>query len=127
MRYISILAVFLALLNVNAAFAIDSGITGQKVKLGGLNKTTARVEQFEIEIGQIYRFERLEIIARACEKAPPIKKPESTVFLSIVEEDFDSTKASIFNGWMYASSPTLNALDHPLYDIWVLECVVVES
>jgi len=90
--------------------------------LQGLDKTTARVSTIEAPIGGIARFGTLEIIARACKKKPPTEPPESAAFLEITDVRPDSPAVRIFSGWMFASSPALSALEHPVYDVWVIDC-----
>lgn len=90
--------------------------------LQGLDKTTARVSTVEAPIGGIARFGTLEIVARACHKKPPTETPESSAFLEITDVRPDSPALRIFSGWMFASSPALSALEHPVYDVWVVDC-----
>ena len=90
--------------------------------LQGLDKTTARVSTVEAPIDDVARFGTLEIIARACHKKPPTETPESTAFLEIVDVRPDSPAISVFTGWMFASSPAVSAMEHPVYDIWVVDC-----
>ena len=94
----------------------------QTVVLQGLDKVTARVSTIEAPLGDTVTFGTLEIIARHCDKRPPEETPESTAFLDIWEVRPLEPAKSIFRGWMFASSPALNALEHPVYDIWVLDC-----
>ncbi len=90
--------------------------------LQGLDKVTARISTIEAPMGETVRFGTLEIIARACDKRPPEEPPESTAFLDIWELRRGEPPTSVFRGWMYASSPALSALEHPVYDVWVLDC-----
>ena len=99
--------------------------TLQAAILQGLNKTTARVSTIEAPIGILARFGTLEITARACKKKPPTETPESTAFLEIVDVRPDSPSVAIFTGWMFASSPAISALEHPVYDIWVIDCAQI--
>ena len=92
------------------------------VILQGLDKVTARVSTIEAKVGEVVRFGTLEIIARHCDKRPPEEPPESAAFLDIWEIRPGDPAVSLFRGWMFASSPALNALEHPVYDIWVLDC-----
>jgi len=94
----------------------------QTVVLQGLDKVTARVSTIEAPLGDTITFGTLEIIARHCDKRPPEDLPESTAFLDIWEVRPLEPAKSIFRGWMFASSPALNALEHPVYDVWVLDC-----
>ncbi len=90
--------------------------------LQGLDKVTARVITFEAPLGEVIRFGTLEIITRHCDKRPPEETPESAAFLDISEVRQGEPTASLFRGWMFASSPALSALEHPVYDVWVLDC-----
>jgi hypothetical protein len=90
--------------------------------LQGLNKVTARVSTIEAPVGSTIRFGTLEVIARHCDKRPPEETPESTAFMDIWEARPGESAVSLFRGWMFASSPALSALEHPVYDIWVLDC-----
>lgn len=93
-----------------------------RVVLQGLDKVTARVTTIEAQIGEVVKFGTLEIVARYCDKRPPEETPESAAFLDIWENRPGEPSVSLFRGWMFASSPALNALEHPVYDIWVLDC-----
>jgi len=91
--------------------------------LQGLDKVTARISTFEAPFDVPVRFGSLVIQARACHKAPPTEPPESTAFLEI-DETFETTlPRDLFTGWMFASSPAVSALEHPVYDVWVVDCM----
>ena len=90
--------------------------------LQGLDKVTARVSTIEAPVGQAVRFGSLEIIARICDKRPPEETPESAAFLDIWESHPGQAAVTLFRGWMFASSPALSAMEHPVYDVWVLDC-----
>ena len=90
--------------------------------LQGLDKVTARISTIEAPIGETVRFGTLEIIARVCDKRPPEEPPESSAFLDVWELRRGEPPTSVFRGWMFASSPALAALEHPVYDVWVLDC-----
>lgn len=90
--------------------------------LGGLDKITARVATIEAPVGRPVRFGTLEIIARSCKERRPEENPESAAFLDIWELKPNQPAHSLFRGWMFASSPALSAMEHAVYDIWVLDC-----
>ena len=90
--------------------------------LQGLDKVTGRVSTIEVPLGDVTRFGTLEIIARTCDKRPPEETPESVAFLDIWEVRRGEPTVSVFRGWMFASSPALSALEHPVYDVWMLDC-----
>jgi hypothetical protein len=94
--------------------------------LQGLDKTTARISKFEAPVGKSVRFGRLVITVQACVKHPPEEEPESAAYLQIDEvrpgERNSVISQRVFNGWMFASSPALSALENPIYDVGVLDC-----
>lgn len=112
-----------------AAHAQDDGPDGAPelgsvgAVLQGLDKVTARISTFEAPFDVPVRFGSLLIQARACHKAPPTEAPESTAFLEIDETFETSLPRDVFTGWMFASSPAVSALEHPVYDVWVVDCM----
>ncbi|MFQ5984124.1 MAG: DUF2155 domain-containing protein [Alphaproteobacteria bacterium] len=90
--------------------------------LQGLNKVTARVSTIEAPLDRRVTFGILEIAVRACHNTPPEEPPESAAFVEVREVKPGEAGESLFTGWMFASSPALSALEHPVYDIWVLDC-----
>ena len=90
--------------------------------LHGLNKVTARVSEFEIEIGDTTKFGSLLITMHSCQASDPLDQPESAVLLEIEDKKPNEMPKLIFSGWMFASSPAINSLEHPVYDVWVKEC-----
>lgn len=102
-------------------------IEADVVVLQGLDKVTARTRKFRVPVGSSRNFGSLEITARHCYKTPPEEPPERKAFLEIVDVRPDRKAVKIFSGWMFASSPALNALEHPVYDIWVTDCRVTDA
>ena len=88
----------------------------------GLDKVTARISTFDAPVGTFVRFGTLQIIARTCDKRPPEETPESATFLDISEVRPGEPTVTVYRGWMFASSPAIAAMDHPVYDVWVLDC-----
>ena len=113
----------LATMPPRAALAIEGDI----VVLQGLDKVTARVWTFEARIGEAVRFGTLEIYPRFCDRTPPEEPPESKAFLDIYEARQGEERADLFHGWMFASSPALNALEHPVYDVWLIDCKTTQN
>lgn len=99
----------------------------QTAVLQGLDKITARVSTIEAPIGKAVHFGALEITVNACDKRPPEEPPESTAFLEVVERKVNEEPHLLFRGWMFASSPAVSALEHPVYDIWVLDCTTAST
>lgn len=113
--------IVLALLLVVIALRVDA-FPGDLAVMQGLDKVTARVSTFQAPLGATVRFGTLSITVHSCERTPPEEPPESSVFLEILEIRQDEPSVPLFSGWMFASSPALSALEHPVYDVWVLEC-----
>jgi hypothetical protein len=90
--------------------------------LRALDKVTARTTTLEAPVDESTFFGSLEIIAKTCDKAPPEELPESAAFLDIYETVDGDTIENVFRGWMFASSPGLSAMEHRVYDIWVIDC-----
>jgi hypothetical protein len=90
--------------------------------LRALDKVTTRVSTLVAPLNEAAAFGNLEIVPRHCDKRPPEEPPETAVFLEIWELRSDQPPMHIFTGWMFASSPGLSAIEHPIYDIWVLDC-----
>lgn len=123
----AVLAAVLGLLGSAAASAQGTDLSLPVAVLGGLDKVTARVVTMTAPVGEPVRFGTLEIIARACKKHRPEESPESAAFLDVWELRADAPTQSLFRGWMFASSPALSAMEHPVYDIWVLDCVAEDK
>ena len=118
----------LALAVLMAVPAQADNLIGDKVVLRALDKVTATTEDYTVVVGENLRYGSLDIKVRHCEKRPPEETPETFAFLQISDARLDGTggeseAAKLFSGWMFASSPALSALDHPVYDIWVLDCL----
>jgi len=94
----------------------------EEAVLQGLDKITARISTIKVAVGETVNFGSLQITLRACDKKPPEETPESAAFLQIVEQKQGEQPVTRFSGWMFASSPALSAMEHPVYDLWVLDC-----
>ena len=103
--------------------ALAAGPTerNNKALMEGLDKVTARVVRIEVTLQQPVRFGTLLITLDACFTTPPTEAPEAAAFIQIDDLDLDR-KERIFSGWMYASTPSLHALEHPVYDVWLTGC-----
>ena len=122
--YSSVLAAVLIVFGGGAGFAQSTPVSDpNKVAiLQGLDKVTARISTFEAPVGVTVAFGTLEIVVRDCRKRPPEEPPESFVFLEIDEIRRGERPKRVFAGWMFASSPALSALEHPVYDVWAVDC-----
>ena len=108
-------------LTVNDAIPGKDGIR-RMVILRGLDKITARATTIYAPIGVSVKYATLAITARYCYSTPITETPETTAFLQIIDHRPDEPERKVFSGWMLASSPSLNGVEHPLYDVWVISC-----
>lgn len=93
------------------------------VVLRSLDKITARTTTFEVQVGKTVQFGTIYIRPQSCRETPPVEEPESAAFLQVWEKRPDALDSEwVFSGWMFASSPGLSPMDHPVYDVWVLDC-----
>ncbi len=123
-----LLGVLLALPLAAASAQELSSRPGTVLVMRGLDKVTARTEDFEIRIGEEFQFGSLTILPRYCRERPPEETPEIFVFVEIFDRRQDEDGiieeggARVFSGWMFASNPALNPLEHPVYDVWPIDC-----
>ncbi len=87
-----------------------------------LDKITARMSTEEVFIDDMMELGNLRVTPRRCLKNPPTETPESSAFLEIYELPKNLEPSPVFQGWMFASSPALNAMEHPVFDVWLLDC-----
>jgi len=118
----SIVLVLAFLLIETPAFAVVPTIEKPIAIVRALDKMTARVEVIELPMDKAVTFGSLVVNARTCRVTPPEEQPESAVFLEIGELKPGEKDAPVFHGWMFASSPALSAMEHPIYDIWLIGC-----
>jgi hypothetical protein len=101
-------------------------IEGNKLVIQGLDKITARIQTFEVGVGETHKFGVLDIFVERCVFSKPIFKPESLAFIKI-KDNSDRLSEVKFSGWMFASSPALNALENPVYDVSILDCKKIDK
>lgn len=95
---------------------------GTVLTMRGLDKITGRPTSITAQIAKPIKFATLTITARFCYSTPQSETPETAAFVQIEDHRPDQPARRIFSGWMYASSPGLNGVEHPLYDVWVISC-----
>ena len=88
----------------------------------GLDKITGRIISFDVAINETVRFGALEVTPRACYTRPPTEAPTTDGFIEVDEVTLQGELKRIFTGWMFAASPGLNAVEHPIYDVWLTDC-----
>ncbi|MBM3530427.1 MAG: DUF2155 domain-containing protein [Alphaproteobacteria bacterium] len=88
----------------------------------GLDKITGRIITFDVAIDETVRFGALEVTPRACYTRPPTEAPYTDGFVEVDELTLQGELRRLFTGWMFAASPGLNAVEHPIYDVWLADC-----
>ena len=88
----------------------------------GLDKITGRIVSFEVAVDETVQFGSLQMTPRVCYTRPPTESAKTTAFLEVDEVTLDNKYRRIFTGWMFASSPGLHAIEHPIYDVWLVDC-----
>jgi len=88
----------------------------------GLDKITGRIITFDVAINETVRFGALEVTPRACYSRPATEQPTTDGFVEVDELTLQGELKRIFSGWMFAASPGLNAVEHPIYDVWLTDC-----
>jgi hypothetical protein len=87
-----------------------------------LDKVTAKVDQLPIPLNETGEFRTLKITPRVCYTSDPTEPPRTSTFVEVDELMFDGKEKRIFTGWMFAESPGLNPLVHPVFDVWLTGC-----
>jgi hypothetical protein len=100
----------------------DQHIVNPTAAFSGLDKITGRIFPFEAAIGETVQFGALQVTPRACYTRPPTEPQNTTGFVEVDEITLDGKVRRIFSGWMFAASPGLNAVEHAIYDVWLVDC-----
>jgi hypothetical protein len=110
------------LLLVASSPAMADKIKHPTAIFSGLDKITGRIISFEVATDETVQFGSLQITERVCYTRPPTEAPQTTTFIEVEEVDAANEYKKIFSGWMFAASPGLHAIEHPVYDIWLTDC-----
>jgi hypothetical protein len=97
-------------------------IANGRAVFSGLDKITGRIINFDAAIGETVQFGALQVTARVCYTRPPTEATNTDAFLEVDEVTLRGEVKRVFTGWMFASSPGLHAIEHPIYDIWLTDC-----
>ena len=114
---------FVFSVSVACATEIPMGIA----VLRGLDKVTGRISTFSIPVGEVGQFGKTFIVPEACYTHPPEESPENSVFLYVFEKSLKGENIELFKGWMFSSEPALSSMEHPVYDVWLIECQPAEG
>lgn len=118
--YFKLLFIFGTLVTFNSAQA--EKISNPIAVFSALDKITAVVTAIEVPINQTVNFGTLNVTPRVCYTRPPTEPPRTTAFVEVNDVRIDGVETRIFTGWMFASSPGLHGVEHPVYDVWLTNC-----
>lgn len=99
-----------------------ASIAKNNAKMQAMDKITGRVSVINVPVGGEVKFGSLSIVVRACKTRPVEETPDSFAFADITDQSLKGDEFNIFKGWMIASSPATHAVEHPIYDVWLLQC-----
>lgn len=97
-------------------------ISNSVAVFAGLDKITGRIISFDVYVDETVQFGALQVTPRVCYSRPPTEEPQTDAFVEVDEIGLNRTVKRIFTGWMFASSPGLNAVDNAVYDVWLKDC-----
>ncbi|MDD9908755.1 MAG: DUF2155 domain-containing protein [Ahrensia sp.] len=122
MRIYSFCAFLFLAMSIGAFPALSERIENRVAVFSGIDKISGRITTFDVYINETVKFGQLEITPRVCYSRPPSEEPKTTSFLEVDEITLDRRIRRIFTGWMLAQSPGLNAVEHPVNDVWLKGC-----
>ena len=114
------LAILISKFGVGQAWA--DKIENPIAVFAALDKVTGRISHLEIPIGKTVEFGALKVTPRVCNTRPPTEAPHTSSFVEVDEVKLNGEIQRIFTGWMFAESPGLNAVEHPVFDVWLTSC-----
>lgn len=112
-----------AICSTMLSFALNAKeIEMNTAQMQAMDKITGRVSVVDIPVNGEVNFGSFSIVVRACKATPPEETPENYAFVDVADTTQDGQQVNIFKGWMLSSTPALNAIEHPIYDVWLLKC-----
>ena len=102
--------------------ALAQRIENQIAVFAALDKVTARISKLEAPLGETVKFGSLKLTPRVCYSRPATEQPKTTSFVEVDETLLSGQEKRLFAGWMFAESPGLHAVEHPVFDVWLTEC-----
>jgi hypothetical protein len=104
-----------------------SKIINKKASFSGLDKITGRIINFDEDIGETVQFGALRVKTSVCYTRPSTEATNTDAFVEVDEITLQGEVKRIFSGWMFAASPGLHGVEHPIYDIWLSDCKVPDT
>lgn len=92
-------------------------------RMQAMDKITGHVNVINVPVNGMVNFGSMSIVVRSCKTRPVEEAPENFAFVDITDKSLKGEEVNVFKGWMLSSSPATNALEHPIYDVWLLQCL----
>ena len=105
---------------------VAAEIETNSAKMQAMDKITGRVNEIIVPVKSKVSYGDFSLVLRSCKKRPAEETPENFAFVDVVDKSFGEDEYNIFRGWLVSSTPGINAIEHPIYDIWLLECIDTE-
>ena len=109
------------------SIANADNIAMNTAQLQALDKVTGQMSIIDVPVNGEARFGSFSIVVRSCQTTPPEDVPENYAFIDVADTNREGQVYNIFKGWMVSSSPSLNSVEHPVYDVWLLKCINSEE
>ncbi len=119
-NFIAIAALVAGLGVSTSVFAAN--ISMNMAKMQALDKVTGKMNVINVPVNGEVKFGSFSVIVRSCQTTPPEETPEDYAFVDVADTNREGKTYNIFKGWMVSSSPSLNSVEHPIYDVWLLKC-----
>lgn len=112
----------LLLSSVFSPLAQAATVETNTARMQAMDKITGRVSEIDVPVNSPVKFGSFSILVRKCVTRTPEETPENTAFVDVIDDYDRENPVNIFKGWMFSSSPALSAVEHPIYDVWLLKC-----
>ena len=120
---ISIISVFFYLLMTIIVQGDDLDYFGKKIDIRILDKLSSKSKLLKLDVGEKFSYKNLDIKVLKCKNSKFDDNPEITTYLQVKDrKNSNNDEVFVFNGWTFSSSPSIQVFDHPVYDLWILEC-----
>ncbi len=114
----------ITIFNLFLVIFLFNNLLNAKTIIGTLNKVSGKISKIVIDDNGEIIFGTIKIGAKTCKKSPPEDPPENYAFIEIWDIKDGKEYKKVFSGWMFSSSPSISALEHAVYDVWIIDCKV---
>ena len=108
---------------LSTSISMATEIETNSALMQSMDKVTGRVNKITVPVNSKVSYGDFSFVLRSCKKRPAEETPENFAFVDVADKSFGEEEYNIFRGWMLSSAPGVNAIEHPIYDVWLLECI----